>query len=99
MAANQQVEKVPGVMPNQDASMVKLSEARFYGGLDLLQGYWQCPRDFHDRHAGWTVHAYACTATIFERDLLLPSDAYTRVGGAQLHGLGGRCDLLGFGRD
>ena len=28
-AANQQVEKVPGVMPNQKASMAKLSEARF----------------------------------------------------------------------
>ena len=42
-AANQQVEKVPGVMPNQEASMAKLSEARFCGSLDLLQGYWQCP--------------------------------------------------------
>ena len=39
-AANQQVEKVPGVMmPNQEASMAKLSEAKIYGSLDLLQGY------------------------------------------------------------
>ena len=37
--ANQQVEKVPGVMPNQEASMAKLSEAKIYGSLDLLQGY------------------------------------------------------------
>ena len=42
-AANQQVEKVSGVMPNQEASMAKLSEARFYGSLEILQGYWQCP--------------------------------------------------------
>ena len=42
-AANQQVEKVPFVIPNQEASMAKLSEARFYGSLDLLQGHWQCP--------------------------------------------------------
>ena len=42
-AANQRVEKVPGVMPNQEASMVKLSEAKFYGSLHLLQCYWQCP--------------------------------------------------------
>ena len=42
-APSQQVEKVPGVMPNQEASMAKLSEARFYGSLEILQGYWQCP--------------------------------------------------------
>ena len=42
-AANQQVEKVPGMILNKEASMAKLSEARFYGSLDLLQGYWQCP--------------------------------------------------------
>ena len=42
-AANQRVEKVPGVMPNQEASMAKLSEAKLYGSLILLQGYWQCP--------------------------------------------------------
>ena len=41
-AINQQVEKVPGVMSNQEATIAKLSEARFYGTLDLLQGYWQC---------------------------------------------------------
>ena len=23
--------------------MAKLSEAKFYGSLDLFQGYWQCP--------------------------------------------------------
>lgn len=30
-------------MHNQEASMAKLSKASCYGGLDLLQGYWQCP--------------------------------------------------------
>ena len=40
---NAQVEQVPAVMPNQEASMAKLSEARFYGSLDMLQGYWQLP--------------------------------------------------------
>ena len=40
-AANQRVEKVPGVMPNQEASIAKLSEANIYGSLDLLQGYRQ----------------------------------------------------------
>ena len=42
-AANQQVEKVPGVTPNQEPSMAKLSEARFYVSLDLQQSYWRCP--------------------------------------------------------
>ena len=36
-AQNQQVEKMPGVMPKQGASLAKLRETRFYGSLDLLQ--------------------------------------------------------------
>ena len=36
-------------------------------------------RDFHDRHARWTAHAYACPESNFKRDLILPSDAYARV--------------------
>ena len=43
LAANQRVEKVQGVMPNQETSMAKLSKATFYGSIDFLQGYWQCP--------------------------------------------------------
>lgn len=35
---NQQVQKVPSVMPNQEVCVAKLSETRFYGSLDLLQG-------------------------------------------------------------
>eukprot|EP00752_Nemacystus_decipiens_P002231 g2116.t1 len=40
---NARVEQVPAVMPNQEASMAKLSEAKYYGSLDMLQGYWQLP--------------------------------------------------------
>ena len=39
-AVNEQV-KSSGVMPNQEADMVDLLSARFFGKLDLLQGYWQ----------------------------------------------------------
>ena len=42
-AVNEQVEKSPGVMPNQEAGMVDLLTARFFDKLDLLQGYWQMP--------------------------------------------------------
>ena len=30
-------------MPTQEASTAKLSEAQYYGSLDMLQGYWQLP--------------------------------------------------------
>eukprot|EP00903_Cladosiphon_okamuranus_P017435 g16059.t1 len=40
---NNAVEKSPGVMPNQEESMHRLSEATCYGSLDMLQGYWQMP--------------------------------------------------------
>ena len=39
----EQVEKSPGVMPNQEADMDNPLSARFFGKLDLLQGYWQMP--------------------------------------------------------
>ena len=42
-AVNEQVEKYPGVMPNQEDDMVDLFSAHFFGKLDLLQGYWQMP--------------------------------------------------------
>ena len=37
-AVNEQVEKFPGVMPNQEADMVDLLSARFFCKLDLVQG-------------------------------------------------------------
>eukprot|EP00903_Cladosiphon_okamuranus_P017345 g15980.t1 len=42
-SVNKVVEKSPGVMPNQEACMQRLSEATCYGSLDMLQGYWQMP--------------------------------------------------------
>ena len=42
-AVNKMVENVPAVMPNQEASMAKLSNAVCFGSLDMLQGYWQMP--------------------------------------------------------
>ena len=62
----------------------KLSEAGFYGSLDLLQDYWKCP-------LAPDAQEIITIAT--------PGGLYTRARGAQLHGLGGRCDLLGIGRD
>ena len=42
-AVNEQVDKSPGVMPNQEADMVDLLSVRFFGNLDCLQGYWRMP--------------------------------------------------------
>ena len=39
-AVNKQVKKVPSVMPDQEASMAKLTAARFFGSMDMLQGLW-----------------------------------------------------------
>ena len=100
--ASQQLEKVSGVMLSEHG---QADEARFSGSLDLLQGYWQCPlapdaeKIFTIATPVETVHAYACPARNFVRDLLLSSDACTRSGEVQLHGAGGRCDLLGVGRN
>ena len=37
------VSNYKAVMPNQEAGMVDLLSSRFFGKLDLLQGYWQMP--------------------------------------------------------
>ena len=42
-AVNKHIEKVPGVMPNQEAEMADLRGATCFGKLDMLQGYWQIP--------------------------------------------------------
>ena len=60
-AANQRVEKVPGVMPNQEASMAKL-RLNFTAVL-ILARLLAVPvgtgsgRDFYDRYAGRFVYA------------------------------------------
>ena len=41
-AVNSQVQQSPGVMPNQEG-MRELLGAKYFGKLDLLQGYWQMP--------------------------------------------------------
>ena len=76
-AVNEQVEKSPGVMPNQEADMVDLLSARFFGKLDLLQGYWQMPlaeeaRDFYDHYSAWLVHPHTRASRSPECDSLFP---------------------------
>ena len=44
-AVNKQIEKVPGVMPNQEVEMVDLLGATRFGNVDMLQGFWQMPLD------------------------------------------------------
>ena len=41
-AVNKQIEKVPGVMPNQKAEMADLRGATCFVKLNM-QGYWQMP--------------------------------------------------------
>ena len=89
-------------MPNEEASMAKLSEARLYDSLDRLKGYWQCPL-VPDVQETFTIATpgglYTPTRVpLGILNILLPSDAYTRVQEAQLHGFGGRCELLRVGR-
>ena len=42
-AVNKQIEKVPGVIPNQKTEMADLRGATYFGKLDMLQGYWPMP--------------------------------------------------------
>ena len=103
-AANQRVEKVPGVMPNQEVSTAKLSEAKFYGSLDLLQGYWQCPLtpEAQEIFTIATLCGLYTPTRVPKGNLSATSHVQatlTRAGGAELHDLCRRCDLLGFRRD
>ena len=40
-AVNKQIEKVPGVMPNQEAEMADWRGVTCFGKIGMLQGYWQ----------------------------------------------------------
>ena len=91
-------------MPNQEASMAKLSEAKFYGSLDLLQGYWQCPLALKAQEI-FTIATSGglYTPTRVPQGILNATSYFqatlTRVTvGDELHDLGGRCTLFGFGR-
>ena len=44
-SVNKKIEKVPGVLPNQEREMAALRRATCFGKLDMLQGYWQMPND------------------------------------------------------
>ena len=58
---NEQMEKFLGVMPNQEADMVDLLSARFFGKLDLLQGYWQMPLAGEAREILRSLPRLACS--------------------------------------
>ena len=60
-AANEQVEQSLGVMPNQEADMFDLLSARFFGKLDLLQGYWQIPLAAEAREILRSLPRLACS--------------------------------------
>ena len=42
-SVDKQIEKVLGVIPNQEAEMAGLLGTICFGKLDMLQGYWQMP--------------------------------------------------------
>ena len=41
---NEQIEKVSGVMPNQEEETADLRGTTCFGKLDMLQRYWQIPQ-------------------------------------------------------
>ena len=77
-AVNGQVEKSPGVMPNQEDDMVDLSSARFFGKLDLFQGFCQMPlaeearEIFFNRYSAWLVQPHTRTSRSPECDCSFP---------------------------
>ena len=75
-AVNEQVEKSPGVMPNQEADMVDLLSARFFGKSDLLQGYWQMPLAEEAREMGLFAAAHKCT--FFSREIVWCGKVYSQ---------------------
>ena len=42
-AFNNQIEKVLGIMPNQEAEMANLRGVTCFGNFDMLRRYWQMP--------------------------------------------------------
>ena len=75
-AVNEQVEKSPGVMPNQEADMVDLLSARFFDKSDLLQGYWQMPLAEEAREMGLFAAAHKCT--FFSREIVWCGKVYSQ---------------------
>lgn len=81
-------------MPNQEVSMPKLSAARFYGSLDMLQGYWQLPLspEVQDIFTIATPDGlYTPTRVpqgLLNATLFFPDHAHPGIGRSQLHGVG-----------
>ena len=76
-AVNKQIEKVPGVMRNQEAEMTNLRGATCLGKLDMLQGYCQMrlaaevQEVFSPSPPPKSVYPHAYALRRFERDGLL----------------------------
>ena len=74
---NKQIEKVPGVMPNQEVKMNDLPGATCFGKHGMLQGYWQITGgrslgSVHHRHPRRSVYPQGCGPRYFKPDGLLP---------------------------
>ena len=89
LAVNKQIEKIPGVIPNQEAEMADLRGATYFGKLEMLQGYWQMPLAA-EAHKVFTIDTYphACAPRHFERHGLFPRCDDQVVGWLELQGLG-----------
>ena len=70
-AVNEQIEKVLGAIPNQEAEMADLRGATFFGILADAAGG-RSPGSVHHRHPGTSVYFHACAPRRFEPDRLLP---------------------------
>ena len=85
---NKQIEKAPGVMPNQEAEIANFRGSTCFGKLDMLQGYWQMPLAAEAQEVFTTASPYACAPRHFERDGLLPRCDNRIVSRLELQGLG-----------
>ena len=63
-AVNKQIEKVLGVMPDQEAGMADLWGVIYFGKLDMLQGCWQMPLVMMDNLSNlvWLEPTESCKA-------------------------------------
>ena len=89
---NKQIEKVPGLMPNQEAQITDLRGATCFGKLDMLQEYWQMPLGA-EAQVVFTIttpegYPRACAPRRFQRDGLLLRCDDRVVGWLDLQGLG-----------
>ena len=92
-AVSRQIEKVPGVMLNQEVEMADLRGVICFGKLDMLQGYWQmllaaeAQKVFSIAPPRRSVYPHACAPRPFEYDGLIPRCDDRVVGWLELQGL------------